>query len=96
MIKWLYTQHWYKKAKQRARYEGQLQGDEHRFGPSSLQERLEDNDLIEGKYENTLRSLIKQKRWNDVNLFTKKMREEGFSGDRVNSILTRAMYGIRL
>ena len=86
---------WFKKAT-RGRYPGQLQGDEYRPGGSALEERLMDNELLEGEFERTLRQMIKQKRWDDVTAYTQKMMEQGFSKDRVDSILTSAMHGLRL
>jgi len=85
---------WYKIARQ-ARYPGQMQGDENRPGSSALVERIDDNELIEGKEVNILRQMIKRKDWNGVESYSQKLKNEGHSEDRVNSMLTRAMYGVR-
>ena len=86
---------WYKKAT-RGRYPGQMQGDEHRPGFSSFEERLMDNDLLEGEFERTLKQMIKDKRWDAVTQYTQEMAQKGFSKDRIDSILTRAMHGVKL
>ena len=39
--------------------------------------------------------MIKRKDWAGVENYSQKLKNEGHSEDRVNSMLTRAMYGIR-
>jgi len=85
---------WYKTARQ-ARYPGQMQGDESRPGSSALVERIDDNELVEGKEVNILKQMIKRKDWAGVESYSQKLKNEGHSEDRVNSMLTRAMYGVR-
>ena len=57
--------HWYKQIKKatRARYKGQLQGDESRG--FSLDERIDDNEIAEGKEVAQMRNLLSK------NLFDK-------------------------
>ena len=86
---------WYKKAT-RGRYEGQLQGDEYRPGDTSLTEIIDDNELIEGEFVRVLNKLIKEGRWDEVEKYTDKLRQEGHSRNRINSMITRALHGVRL
>ncbi len=82
------------------RYEGQLQGDENRPGSDSLNERLLDNEVIEGEYVKKLRSLM-EGGYNEENKrlvedYIKELELKGNSIDRIQSMLTRAMYKMKL
>jgi len=90
---------WYKTCGQ-PRYEGQLQGDENRTAPDSLNERLLDNEIIEGEYVNKLRSLMQggYDKYNKqlVEDYIKELEQKGHSINRIQSMLTRAMYKMKL
>jgi hypothetical protein len=90
----------YKEAQQevlasKARYEGQLQGDEYRPGGDSLSEVLLDNDSIEGEYVAILRDMAKRNDWESIAQYTQKLKNEGHSKVRIDSMLTRSMHGIK-
>ena len=87
---------WYKKIATRGRYKGQLQGDENRPGDLAFRDVIEDNELIEGKYVRVLSRMIKENDWDGVKQYTEELKSQGHSGGRINSMLTRAMHGVRL
>jgi len=86
---------WYKIAT-RGRYPGQLQGDEFRPGDAGFTDALEDNEVVEGQYVNIMKSMVRDKRWDALEKYVLKLKNEGHSPNRVNSMLTRAMYGMKL
>ena len=86
---------WYKFAT-RGRYKGQLQGDEYRPGDAGLMDRLDENELVEGNLVEILKRMVEEKNWNGITSFTQKLKNEGHRDDRIQSMLTRAMYGLRL
>lgn len=61
-----------------------------------MTEILDDNELIEGEYVKELRGLAKSRNWDGFNKYVVKLKNEGHSPTRINSMMTRAMHGIRL
>ena len=82
-----------KTARYRARYQGQLQGDEYRPGSSVTNERYQDNDIIEGPHVQKLRVYFKDGKWDEFNRYVDKLREEGHSQNRIQSMISTATLG---
>ena len=78
------------------RYPGQMQGDEQRFAPSVMTDIISDNDIVEGELVAKLKDLYKKQDWAGVNQYTEKLKRDGHSVDRINSMLTRAMHGVKI
>lgn len=91
---------WFKKilklAQRAPRYPGQLQGDESRPSSSVLTDVIQDNELVEGKEVRILSKLVGEKNWDAFNNYVVELQREGHSKDRINSMITRAMHGIKL
>ena len=87
---------WYKQSTQRARYQGQLQGDERRDKGLSTLEHYQDNEVAEGKEIEVLHSMMKRKDWDAVQKYIDKLRNIGFDKLRIDSMIARAMNGVRL
>ena len=79
----------------RARYKGQLQGDEYRPGDVAFMERLDENELMEGEQVGRMRAMFKNKKMDELNKYIDKLRTEGFSDGRIQSMITRATYEIK-
>lgn len=79
----------------RSRYPGQLQGDEHRTQDSALDERYLDNEVVEGEHVRRLRNYAKTHSWVEFTRYTQKLQEEGFSKNRIDSMVSRATMGLR-
>lgn len=78
------------------RYPGQMQGDERRPGSSVMTDIINDNEVVEGEFVAKLKDLYKKKDWAGINQYTQQLKVEGHSPDRINSMLTRAMHGVRI
>jgi len=83
-----------KEAAGRGRW-GNEQTDAHRNRQQSTQERWEENELLEGEYVKKLKAFAEQGRFDDFNDYVNKLKEKGLK-ERINSIVGRAMHGIRL
>lgn len=79
----------------RGRYQGQLQGDEHRTHDSVLDERYLDNEVVEGEHVQKLRNYAKTHSWVEFTRYTQQLKEEGFSQHRIDSMVSRATVGLR-
>jgi len=75
---------------------GQCEGNEKRDQAAQFGDHLLDNHLVEGRYVAVLRRMVKEKDWNRVTNYTNKLRTEGHGKARVDSMLTRAMVGLKL
>lgn len=78
------------------RYPGQLQGDEQMSSTDLLNERIRDNELLEGEEVRKLRDIYKSRDWTQFNMYVQTLRDSGFGAKRIDSMITRAMHGIRL
>lgn len=91
---------WYKnnnyKIAGNPRYKGQLQGDEYRPSSQSFEESLLDSEIIEGEYIKKLRNMAQNKNFKGMNIYLDKLRAEGHKENRLQSMLSKAMYGIKL
>ena len=86
---------WYKKSG-RGRYPGQSAGDEYRANSEMMSEIISDNELIEGEHVKKLKIFAKKGDWNDFNKYVQKLKDEGHSQTRINSMMTRSMHNVRL
>lgn len=93
---------WYKKAGGRGLY-NQYQNDSSRqesrgYGGTGAKERdlYHENELVEGEFVDHLRALAQQGRFQDFNNYLKKLKREGHSQDRIQSMMSRAMHGVKL
>lgn len=85
-----------KKKAGRGRYPGQSAGDERRPDSGTMTEILDDNDLVEGEFVKVLHRMAVEKDWNGFNQYIQKLKDEGHNHTRINSMMTRAMYGVKL
>jgi hypothetical protein len=74
---------------------GQLQGNENRTESVRFADRLQDNQIAEGQEVAHLRALVSQRRWDHVEEFTVSLKQAGHSQTRVESMLSRAMAGLK-
>lgn len=75
---------------------GQAEGNERRGSFESFGDRLVENDLVEGQEVATIRRMVCEQKWSQVTDFTAKLRRQGHSQVRVQSMVSRAMAGLRL
>lgn len=75
---------------------GQSEGNETRSADSCFQERLADNQSIEGEHVAALRRMVKEKNWGAFNTKLEDLRRAGFSNSRISAMTTSAMAGVRL
>lgn len=91
---------WYKIAKYRGLYntdEGNAHRNSNRAGQDAAwQERLDENDTIEGPMVQTLSRMFKEKNWDQYNKYVDKLRQEGYSKDRIDSMIRRSMANHKL
>ena len=78
------------------RYPGQQQGDENRPDGSVMTDIFNDNDVVEGEFVKVLNRMAKEKDWDSFNNYLQKLRSDGHSQARVNSMMSRAMHGVKL
>lgn len=84
------------KPARRGRYQGQLQGDENRPDSSVITDIFDDNDVVEGEFVKVLRRMAGSGDWDSFNNYLQKLRNDGHSQARVNSMMSRAMHGVKL
>lgn len=92
LILWSNRVNWYKKAG-RPRYRGQLQGDENRPGQSFMEERFQENELVEGPLVANLRAYFKAGNWDEFNRYVDQLRAEGHAEQRIQSMISSATLG---
>lgn len=74
---------------------GQSEGNEKRSNFATFGDRIAENDLVEGQHVAVIRRMVSERKWKDVTAFTDKLRNQGHSKDRVDSMVSRAMAGMR-
>lgn len=75
---------------------GQSEGNEHRNATASFEERLDDNELVEGAAVKALRSCVKSHDWTALQVEVQKLKAAGHSQARIDSMIARASSGVRL
>jgi hypothetical protein len=58
----------------------QKEGNENRQSSLVLEDRCSDNAVVEGKEEATLRRMIQDKAWQQVEIFVSKLKGQGSCG----------------
>jgi hypothetical protein len=75
---------------------GQSEGNEWRGQAEQFAERLLDNEVAEGHHVAVLRRIVKERAWVQVESYTARLKKEGHWRARIESMLTRAMVGLKL
>lgn len=75
---------------------GKPQGDESRRTQQTLNERYQENEIIEGEHVKALKRMMKNRDWDAYKAYIRKLKEQGHSEDRINSMVSRAGVGVRL
>jgi hypothetical protein len=71
------------------------EGNERRGQFEQFGDLILDNDLVEGQEVATLRRLVTEQRWTEVTKYTQKLRKAGHGQSRVESMISRAMAGLK-
>lgn len=74
---------------------GQSEGNESRGAVAQFADRLTENEIVEGDHVAALRGLVSKKQWQKVTEYTANLRKAGHGHTRVESMLTRAMVGLK-
>jgi hypothetical protein len=74
---------------------GQSEGNEKRGASAQFSERIQDNEIVEGRHVATLRRMVGDRDWKAVENYTNKLKTDGHSQARVDSMVSRAMAGMR-
>lgn len=74
---------------------GSLEGNERRGSSLTFGDRLVENDLVEGDHVATLRRMVTNQNWVAVTSYTDRLKREGHVQSRVDSMVSRAMAGLR-
>jgi hypothetical protein len=74
---------------------GQRQGDEARTAAATFADRILDNQIAEGQEVAVLRRMASERQWDCITAFTLKLSAAGHSKSRIDSMLSRALAGLR-
>lgn len=74
---------------------GQAEGNEKRGSFEQFGDRLDENQLVEGEHVAALRKLVADLKWGAVTRYTERLRSAGHGHSRVESMLSRAMAGLK-
>lgn len=74
---------------------GRSEGNEWRGAQEQFNERLLDNETVEGQHVRVLRRMTRERAWAQIEMYTAKLRKDGHGHTRVESMLTRAMVGLK-
>jgi len=74
---------------------GQSEGNESRSRFETFGDRITENQLVEGDLVATIKRMVAERAWNDITKFTNRLRAQGHSQARVDSMISRAMAGMR-
>lgn len=75
---------------------GQAEGNERRSNFEQFGDRLADNQIVEGTHVATMRRMVGEGKLGDVAKYLDRLKGEGHSKLRRDSMLSRAMAGQRL
>jgi len=84
---------WYKKGNRNRGLYNKPQADSYRNPQSTTQERYTENELIEGEHIKVLHSFFTQGKLTDFNNYVTKLKSEGFSRSRIDSMVASATRG---
>lgn len=85
-----------KKPARRGRYPGQSQGDENRPDSQVMDDIIRDNEVVEGPHVKILHNMAVNKNWDGFQAYVQKLKDEGHKQTRIDSMMTRAMYKVKL
>ncbi len=85
-----------KKPARRGRYQGQLQGDENRPDNQVMDDIIRDNEVVEGPHVKILHNHAVAGNWDGFNAYVQRLKDEGHKQTRIDSMMTRAMYKVKL
>jgi len=74
---------------------GQSEGNESRSQSAQLEERFLDNDIVEGQHVVVLHRMVKERCWQQVTAYTEKLKKSGHGPARIESMMSRAMHGLK-
>ena len=74
---------------------GQSEGNESRNEVEQFGDRLLDNQLVEGQHVAVLHRMVKERCWRQITEYTDKLKKSGHGPARIESMLSRAMHGIK-
>ncbi len=80
----------------RARYQGQTAGDEQRGNAAVVSDHYDANDLCEGQETAKLRRLALAKNWEQFANYIEQLKLAGHKQYRIESMMSRAMYGVKI
>lgn len=72
------------------------QGNENRGSMAVLDEKISDNALIEGEAVSVLHRMAVERVWAKFDAYTKELKANGFAQYRIDAMIARAMYGVKL
>lgn len=75
---------------------GQAEGNESRSQMAQMEERIADNQLIEGPHIASLRRMVKEKDWRNFTAKIQNLTQLGFSQSRIDSMTRSATAGVKL
>ena len=75
---------------------GQLQGNESRIGTAVQTDHFHASDVAEGHEVAVLNRMLKERDWKGVEKFTSELKAAGHAQWRIDSIINKASYGVRL
>lgn len=81
-----------KKPARRGRYPGQ----DENVPRDMMGGIIEDNELVEGEFVKKLRIFARRGDWDSFKSYLQELKDEGHSQTRLNSMMTRSMYGVKL
>ena len=81
-----------KKPARRGRYPGQ----DENVPRDMMGGIIDDNELVEGEFVKKLRIFARRGDWDSFNSYIQELKDEGHSQTRLNSMMTRAMHGVKL
>lgn len=74
---------------------GGREADEFRSSGEAFADRLRDNEIAEGEHVTVLRRMASERAWDQLTCYVEKLREQGHSQARVDSMVARSTTGLR-
>jgi hypothetical protein len=74
---------------------GQSEGNERRTETATFGDRIIENDIAEGEHVQKLRYHAAKRNWSQVTAITTRLKQEGHNQTRIDSMMSRAMAGLR-
>jgi len=74
---------------------GGREADEFRNATEATLDHYADNHIVEGRHVATLRRMATERDWKGIERYTAKLKAEGHSKTRIDSMITRSTAGLR-